>query len=221
MKKYLTHFMVAILAFTLAGCQAIQTRDPYTGEQKMSHTAQKGMIGAGVGAVAGALANGKKGALTGLLFGGAVGGGIGYYMDQQEAELAQVLQGTGVSVTRVGDDIVLNMPGNVTFDSGSAHVSSRFYPVLRSVSLVMQKFDKSNMAIGGHTDSVGSAEKNLELSNMRAESVRDFLASQNITYHRIVTHGFGESSPAVSNDTSEGREANRRVEIVIGAPEQA
>jgi outer membrane protein OmpA-like peptidoglycan-associated protein len=126
--------LIALLsALFLFGCMST---DPYTGEQKASNTAK----GAGIGAVAGAVigaasaskSDRKKGALTGALAGGAIGGGVGYYMDRQEAALRQRLQGSGVQVRREGDKIYLIMPGNITFDTGSAVIRSDFYDVLDS-----------------------------------------------------------------------------------------
>ena len=206
--------LAASLAITLAlgGCQ---TTDPYTGEQKTSNTAKGTGIGAVGGAIAGAILGGgsRKGILIGAGIGALTGAGVGHYMDKQEAELRAQLQGTGVSVTRVGDSIILNMPGNITFATDSANVSADFYPVLDSVALVVNEFEKTYVDIIGHTDSTGAADYNQRLSVNRANSVARYLESQQVLSQRILTEGMGQNSPIASNDTPEGRALNRRVEI--------
>ena len=132
-------------SLVLAGCQ---TTDPYTGEQKTSNTTKGAAIGAGVGVAIGLLTGDssserKKRALILGGAGGRAGGAVGNYMDRQEAKLRTQLQGTGVSVTRSGDNIILNMPGNVTFMTNSADINASFYQVLTSVALVLKEFDKT------------------------------------------------------------------------------
>ena len=133
----------------------------------------------------------------------------------QEAKLRTQLQGTGVSVTRSGDNIILNMPGNVTFMTNSADINASFYQVLTSVALVLKEFDKTVVDIAGHADSSGPDDKNLELSQRRAGSVSGYLAGQGINPQRLIATGYGETRPIASNDTAEGRAQNRRVEITL------
>ncbi|PLY12879.1 MAG: hypothetical protein C0631_15590 [Sedimenticola sp.] len=204
-----------MIAFLIGGCT---TTDPYTRETKTSNTAKGAGIGAVAGGIIGALVNKKdrgKGALVGAALGGAAGGGIGYYMDQQEAELRRALEGTGVSVTRQGEHITLNMPGNITFDTNRTEVKQAFYPVLDSVGIVLEKFNRSNIEVAGHTDSTGSREYNQQLSEKRASSVARYLESQRVDPRRIFTQGYGETSPVADNTTVSGRSINRRVEIQI------
>src|SRR5690606_33717156 len=106
----------------------------------------------------GTLAGGddRRNALIGAGIGALAGGAVGGYMDQQEAQLRAQLQGTGVSVTRMGDRIILNMPSNITFDTDQAAVKPEFYQTLNSVALVLQKFNRSLVDVAGHTDSTGS-----------------------------------------------------------------
>jgi outer membrane protein OmpA-like peptidoglycan-associated protein len=153
--------------------------------------------------------------LIGAGVGGLAGGSVGYYMDQQEAKLRQKLQGSGVSVTRQGDNIILNMPGNITFQTNSSDINANFYDVLSSVVLVVKEYDKTLIDIAGHTDSTGSDAINQPLSERRAASVGNYLTTQGIDARRIVTQGFGKSRPIASNDTPEGRSQNRRVEIQL------
>ncbi|MEH6357787.1 MAG: OmpA family protein [Pseudomonadales bacterium] len=197
----------------VTGCASI---DPYTGEQKTSNTAKGAGIGALSGALIGALANHDdrgKGALIGAAAGGAVGGGVGYYMDRQEAVLRQRLEGTGVRVQRVGDEIKLIMPGNITFDTGRAELKARFYSTLDSVALVIGEYNKTRVDVAGHTDSTGGAALNQRLSEQRAASVVNYLASQGVASGRLYTTGYGSRYPVADNTTALGRASNRRVEI--------
>ncbi len=213
MKRIAT--LVVAGAFALSACTST---DPYTGEQKTNNATIGAGLGALAGGVAGALIGGgdwRKRALIGAGVGALAGGGIGYYMDQQEAKLRQRLQNTGVSVTRVGNDIILNMPGNITFASGSADINASFYEVLNSVGLVLEEYDKSLVDVYGHTDSDGSAQFNQQLSERRAQSVAAYLQTRGILRDRFFIRGFGESQPIASNATAAGKAQNRRVEIRI------
>jgi outer membrane protein OmpA-like peptidoglycan-associated protein len=205
------------LAVLLAGCE---TLDPYTQESKTSNATKGALIGAAAGAVIG-LASGddaverRQHALIGAGVGALAGGAAGNYMDRQEAELRAELQGTGVSVTRIGDNITLNMPGNVTFATNSSDVNPGFYDVLTSVSKVLKEFDKTVVEVAGHTDSTGSDAYNQSLSERRAASVAAYLRSHQINDNRIMPIGLGETMPVADNTTDAGRTANRRVEITM------
>jgi len=218
MYKYIGIRLIAgaILIVFLSGCAT----DPYTGERKMSKAGAGATIGAVVGAAAGAL-SGKNSrqrrqrALLGAGVGALAGGGVGYYMDRQEQKLRMQLQNTGVSVTRDGENIILNMPGNVTFNTDSADIKSSFYDVLNSVMLVLKEFDKTLIEIAGHTDSTGSDQYNQGLSERRSTSVGQYFMAQGIDRMRVMTIGYGESRPIADNATPQGRELNRRVELTL------
>ncbi|HEV7608757.1 MAG TPA: OmpA family protein [Steroidobacteraceae bacterium] len=204
-------------AITIAGCQ---TTDAYTGEKKVNKTTK----GAGIGAIAGAVlgaATGdnskerRKRALIGAGVGALAGAGVGAYMDRQEAKLRAQLQGTGVSVTRSGDDLILNMPGNITFKTASADLNSGFFQVLDSVALVLKEFDKTLIDVEGHTDSDGDNAYNQTLSQQRANSVGGYLQSHGVNSQRVVTIGAGEERPIASNSTPQGKQQNRRVELKL------
>ncbi|MDR2311705.1 MAG: OmpA family protein [Brucellaceae bacterium] len=208
--------IAATVTTFLAGC----TTDPYTGEQKISNTAGGAGIGAAVGALGGMMVGGSKNAqrnavLIGAGLGALGGGAIGNYMDRQESELRAQLQGTGVSVTRNGDRIILNMPSSITFNTDQDVVMPQFYPTLTSVAIVLRKFDKTLVDIKGHTDSTGSASHNQNLSQRRAASVGNYLSGQGIDGRRFAIMGFGATQPVASNATPDGRAQNRRVEIEI------
>ena len=195
---------------------ACTTIDPYTREEKTSNAVKGAGIGALSGAVLGVIAgDNRKSAMIGAGVGALTGGGIGYYMDVQEAKLRQELEATGVSVTRHGDSIILNMPGNVTFDTASSNISADFYRVLSSVAKVINEYEKTYVDIYGHTDSVGDASYNMNLSQKRADSVSRYLQTQQVLPQRIVTRGVGEDHPVASNDNAQGRAQNRRVEIKL------
>ena len=205
------------LAVGLAGCTTI---DPYTREEKTSNVAKGAGIGAATGAVVGILSGDdsrerRKRAVIGAGVGAVAGGGVGYYMDVQEAKLRQRLQGTGVGVTRSGDEIVLNMPSSITFDVDRAEVKAEFRQVLDDVALVLDEYDKTLVEVVGHTDSTGSESYNQLLSERRADAVANYLMRSGVQPVRVATAGYGERFPVASNESTAGRQANRRVELTV------
>lgn len=212
--------ITAGLTVALSGCETFKTINPFTQEPETSNAAKGAMIGAAAGIAVG-LASGddaverRQRALILAGVGALAGGAIGYYMDQQEAKLRAELQGTGVSVTRIGDNITLNMPGNVTFATNSSDLSPAFFDVLSSVSKVLAEFDQTVVEVAGHTDSSGSEDYNQGLSERRAGSVAHYLQSQGIINERLLTVGLGESMPVADNSLSSGKQLNRRVEITM------
>ncbi|TLD96579.1 cell envelope biogenesis protein OmpA [Helicobacter jaachi] len=196
------------------------TTNPYTGESQVSKTAIGALGTAAVGAGIGALVHKKnraKGAAIGAGVGALAGGAVGAYMDIQDKKLREELQGTGVSVTKIGDEITLNMPGDITFRTGSADLSGDFYPVLNSVAKVLNKYEKTIVSVVGFTDNTGSDATNLALSQQRANAVAQYLKNQKVKSERFVIEGLGSSEPIASNATAEGRAKNRRVEISLTA----
>jgi outer membrane protein OmpA-like peptidoglycan-associated protein len=215
--------VAAVASLALTACSTV---NPYTGDSQLSKTAGGGLIGAGSGAVVGAIvgtatgADPRVAALLGAGIGGVAGAAIGSYMDQQEAELRAQLQGTGVSVTRVGNQIILNMPSNITFAVDSAKVQTTFSETLISVGLVLKKFNKTIVDVYGHTDDTGSDTYNQDLSQRRAVAVATILANQGIDQRRFYIEGKGEDDPIASNSNETGRSQNRRVEIQISPIQQ-
>lgn len=208
MKKILSVFVA--LSF-LSACAI----DPYTGESKASKTAWGTGIGAAAGAGIGALAGGKKGALIGAGIGAASGAGIGGYMDIQARKLRQELEGTGVRVVKDGQNVILVMPGNITFDTNKANIKANFKPVLDSVAKVIKEFDKTSVQVTGYTDNTGTAAINNKLSAERANSVATYLKLRGVAPARVLASGLGSSNPIATNATASGREQNRRVEITL------
>jgi outer membrane protein OmpA-like peptidoglycan-associated protein len=209
--------VVVGLAMLATGCE---TLDPYTGESGMSQSTKGALIGAGIGVVAG-LASGddavdrRQRAMIGAGIGALAGGSVGYYMDKQEAELRAELQGTGVSVVRDGDHITLNMPGNVTFATDSSDLNPAFFDVLKSVGKVVKEFDQTVVEVAGHTDSTGTESYNQSLSERRAGTVAQYLNARGVANVRMITIGMGEAMPIADNSSTDGRQANRRVELTL------
>lgn len=210
MKKEI--LLATVAAFTLSACTT-------TGLN--SNTVKGGAGGAAAGAFAGlvyaSVANkdARASALIGAGLGALTGASVGAYMDRQEAELRNSLSNTGVTVTRQGDQIILNMPSNVTFQTDQSNVEPQFYETLNSVAAVLQRYPKTLVDVYGHTDSTGSDQYNLELSNRRATSVANYVSGRGVDPRRIYVTGYGESQPIASNATESGRAQNRRVEIQI------
>jgi outer membrane protein OmpA-like peptidoglycan-associated protein len=217
-KRNFNAAVAVVLATGLAaGCQ---TTDPYTGEQKTTRATYGAIIGAGAGAVVGMISGNdskqrKKRALIGAGVGALAGGAVGAYMDRQEDELRRQMRDSGVTVTRKGDDIILNMPGNITFRTDSSDLNAQFFKVLDGVALVAKKYDKTIIEVAGHTDNVGEAAYNRQLSQRRATAVAHYLATRGVAEARLMTAAGGEEHPVASNATQQGRAANRRVEITL------
>jgi outer membrane protein OmpA-like peptidoglycan-associated protein len=210
MKKII---VAAILVALTAGCA---TDRPLTRAEKGA------LIGGAAGVILGKSTGDKddERAVIGGLVGAAIGAGIGSYMDQQEAELRQSLEGTGVEVSRQGEQIVLNMPDNITFDTGRYNIKPASYSVLNNLASTLVKYRDTRINVAGHTDSVGSDADNLRLSQQRAYSVRNYLIDQGVEAFRMNAAGYGETRPIADNATSEGRARNRRVEITLQAVQQ-
>lgn len=210
--------IVGAIAALLAGCAS----GPYGGSPQFGKTATGAVIGAASGAGLGAIiAKDKgKGALIGAGVGGLLGVGVGAYMDRQEAQLRDQLAGTGIEVQRSGDDLVLNMPSNVTFAYNSDQISPQAASALTQVATTLNQFPETLLTVVGHTDSDGSDAYNMELSRRRASAVSEFLMAQGVAGGRLQAIGMGESQPIASNSTEDGKARNRRVELLIH-PNQA
>ena len=209
---------VGVAALLAAACT---TTDPYTGEQVRSNTRTGVLAGAAAGALLGYLTNtnnseeGRTNALIGAGIGALAGGAIGNYMDRQQAAMREELAGSGVNVVRQGDNLILQMPADVTFGYDRADIESRFYPVLDDVARVLNQYPQTTVDVVGHADSDGAEAYNLDLSRRRASSVASYLIQRNVLRDRLYVDGRGESQPIASNATAEGKAQNRRVEIII------
>jgi outer membrane protein OmpA-like peptidoglycan-associated protein len=204
-------FTILTLCFTVSACQVL---DPYTGESSTSRAATYGIGAALVCGLIGASKSGKR-ARNAAAGCGAIGASVGLYMDTQENELRKKLINTGVQVKREGDNIRLIMPNNITFATARSDLQYSFVEVLNSITLVLNQYPDTVLNIDGHTDSVGSDNANLTLSNQRAGAVAQYLISQGVANSRVSSRGAGEKYPVASNDTDAGRALNRRVELSI------
>lgn len=213
--KPFTGAAVAAALLTTTACMT----DPVTGEREL---ATRTAIGAAAGAIAGYFAGDLIGGrrdrterIVGAGIGAIAGGAVGNYMDRQERELRERTAGTGVDVVRQGDEIILNMPSAITFAFDRYDIQPQFRTTLDQVAQTLSAYPSTYIDVYGHTDSVGTDAYNMTLSQNRAQSVASYLTTRGVASARMATQGFGESQPVASNDTEQGRAANRRVEIRI------
>jgi len=190
--------------------------------------ATKTQTGAVVGAAGGAVAGGvigkvagstAKGAIIGAVVGGVAGTLIGAQMDKQAAELKQNIK--GATVERVGEGIQVTFASGLLYDFDSDVVRPEAQINLRELAASLSKYADSDLLILGHTDQLGSASYNQELSERRAGAAATYLARQGVSGLRMGTRGLGETEPVASNETEAGRQANRRVEVSIFASKEA
>ncbi len=212
--------LTTLSLLTALGLSACQTTNPYTGDPQTSRATSGavigGLIGAGLGSLTGSGSTDRRQkAMVGAGIGALTGGLIGDYMDKQEAELRRHLEGTGVSVTRSGNDLILNMPGDVTFATDSSNITERFKNTLDGVGIILTKYKRTMVDITGHTDNVGERNYNYGLSERRARSVAGYLQARGVMAQRMLIYGRGPDQPVASNDTAAGRQQNRRVTIQL------
>ncbi len=194
-----------------------------TGCASMNNTGKGATAGAGAGAVIGGIigktqGNTAKGAIIGAAVGGAAGAVIGRQMDKQAEELDEEL--ANANVERVGEGIQITFDNAILFDFGKSTLQSQARTDLVDLAASLNKYDNTDVVIYGHTDSVGSDDFNMGLSEERAAAAAQYLMSQGISRSRITTIGKGETAPVASNDTDSGRALNRRVEIAIFANDE-
>jgi outer membrane protein OmpA-like peptidoglycan-associated protein len=158
------------------------------------------------------------GVLIGAAVGGAAGALIGNYMDKQAAEIERDIE--GAKVERVGEGIKITFSSGILFDVDKAELKDYSRAELAKLATILNKYDDTNILLAGHTDSTGSDEYNLKLSRRRAKSVSDYLSVQNVNAERFTIYGYGKTDPIASNDSSDGRAQNRRVEVAIWANEK-
>jgi len=210
-----------VLLSSLCGVSLIATSacvtDPNTGHKKVSRTAIGATAGVVGGLVLGGLIGGGTGRIIGAGIGGLAGASVGYTMDKQIKELREQTAGSGVDIKPVdnGQAILVNLPSSVTFDTDSTVIKPAFRDTLDTVAISLNKYPNSLIDVYGHTDATGTDAYNQTLSENRARVVSDYLVGKGVNPARIRSTGFGKTQPVASNDTIEGRAANRRVEIKI------
>lgn len=200
--------IAAACSVSLAACQSIE-QNP--------NTAAGLATGATFGALAGLLVGGddRRNALVGAGIGLLAGAAVGNYLDEQQRALEDDLDGTGATVSRIGDQLLVSMPAQVTFATDRSDIQPEFYGPLNDVAETLNTYAESFVDIVGHTDATGPTAYNQQLSLMRADTVARYLTAQGVASARLATGGRGETAPVASNDTADGRQANRRVEIII------
>lgn len=207
-------FVLALISVFTFACATSDT-DPNR------KTKRGATIGAVAGAIAGAIignqtGNNRTGAVVGAAAGAAVGAAVGHRMDKQEAELRQI---EGVEVTRPSEgEIDVRLTNDILFDYNSAALRSESRATLNDLGENFQQYPDNRIVIEGHTDSTGTDEYNQRLSEQRASSVADYLIDRGVSPSKVTVYGYGEARPKAANDTPEGRQLNRRVEIHIQAP---
>lgn len=218
-----TSSVAALLAASLlAACAGGGNDTPRTRRNEPYMTKRdKTLKGAGIGAAAGAagaVIAGKREAdeiLVGAAIGAGVGAGVGAYMDAQEEKIARI---PGTTVERVDEETLLvHFDSDVLFAVDSATIDSSGRDTLEQVADVLAEYKKTAVVVQGHTDSTGSDEHNDALSERRATSVERFLTQQGVDGRRIVAEGYGEGYPVASNATEDGRQLNRRVDVLLKA----
>ena len=201
--------LVSIMSASLvvAGCASTE----------YSNTTKGAAIGAVVGAVAGkATGNHKdKRLVIGAAVGALAGAAVGSDMDKQEKALNEELSGSGVKVVREGDKLRLDIPAQLTFDVNRSDIRSNLYPVFNDIAKVLRDYEKTMLVVAGHTDDTGPYQYNMNLSQARADSVKQYLLAQNVQSIRVETKGYGPNYPVVPNTSEANRTLNRRVEIHI------
>lgn len=211
--KFMTVCAVSVTLF-LGACQQ------GAGYSQNRNTYQGAAAGAVLGATAGALTGrGGKQTTRNAVIGGAIGalagGGIGQYMDRQERAMREALRGSNVQVQRQGDNILLNMPSSITFAFDKSAVKPQFYGTLNDISGVLNQYPETRVNVVGHTDNVGDAQYNQNLSMRRAKAVSSYMSGQGVSRARLREVGAGEELPVADNTTDAGRAQNRRVEVQI------
>tara|TARA_B100002052_G_scaffold120138_1_gene110506 strand:- start:193 stop:918 length:726 start_codon:yes stop_codon:yes gene_type:complete len=181
-----------------------------------------GGIGTAVGGVVGSMLGDKSGTNTaiGMAVGALAGAGVGHYMDRQKAELSQKLAeqqaANQLSITELGNNTLqVGVASDASFPVDSASLTPNAQNTFNSIANVLKDYDKTAIHVVGFTDSTGSSEHNLQLSQARSQAVAQFLESRGVNSQRVLTWGRGETEFVASNDTEAGRAQNRRVAIII------
>lgn len=194
----------AVLAVTLLalGCGT-------AGKRTAIGTGGGALAGAGIGALLG----GGKGAAIGAGVGALAGGSVGLYLDKQHKELEKVAE-----TKRTEEGLLVNFKSEILFETGKADLKEEAVAQLAQVGDILAKYKDDRVKVFGYTDSTGSLKFNEQLSQKRADAVRQVLLSRGVVEAQITSTGMGPMKPVADNATVEGRQKNRRVELVIDVP---
>lgn len=221
MKKTTKALSIGILcAVSLAACTTPSRFDGTAGPTANEKAKNGAVIGAAIGAVGGYMTGdnkkeSRKNALKGALIFGGTGALIGNELNKQEADLRRSMGNNNVLIQNTGDRLIVTLPQDILFATDSANLRADLTSDLRALASNLQAYPNTSVQIVGHTDNVGDAGYNQRLSVARAESVSRVLMNNGVSGNRLIAIGRGEDQPISSNLTPEGRERNRRVEIVI------
>ena len=206
MKLPRTLITIAVAAALVTGCAT----------QRQTETAVGAGVGAATGAVVGAAVGGSSGAAVGGVVGAGAGAAVGYNWQLIKEKLGMATKDSGVQVAEMKDgSLKVNVPGSVSFASGSASLNPNLYPTLDGIAKTLNEYPASTITVVGHTDSVGDTQANLDLSGRRAAAVADYLTQRGVLRNRMAVQSRGEAEPIADNATEAGRAQNRRVEMVI------
>lgn len=208
MKKGILSVLITMMIIASFGCASMNNKQSGT------------LIGATAGGAAGAVIgnqfdNTALGAILGAAIGGAAGAYIGTYMDNQAKEIEQDIE--GAQVERVGEGIKITFDSGILFDVNKAELKQLSKQELEKLATTLNKYNDTHILLEGHTDATGTNEHNLELSRQRAQSVANYLSSLSVDPQRFTIMGYGEDQPIADNETADGRQKNRRVEVAIYA----
>lgn len=206
MRKLVGVSLVIVMLLGVIGCASNQAKGTVIG------AAAGGVVGGLIGKKAG---NTAAGAILGAVIGGAAGNYIGNYMDKQAEEMKQDI--AGAKIERVGEGIKITFDSGLLFDVNKASLKQASMENLQNLARILNKYEDTEIVLEGHTDATGSEEYNLQLSRSRANSVANYLQQLGVKETRFTVMGYGESQPIASNETVEGRQMNRRVEVAIFA----
>lgn len=209
--------LVSTSALALSGCVSPDTFNDADGTR--NNTNQGAALGAGLGALVGVISGDsasdrRRGAVMGAVIGAGAGALVGGALERQEAELREELGGN-VEIRNTGDRLIVSLPQDILFDVNSAELQPGLRSELRIVANSLMNYPDSLVQVIGHTDNTGDPGYNIDLSRRRAQSVASVLAFEGVPSSRLSIDGRGDDEPVASNLTSEGRQLNRRVEIVI------
>lgn len=212
MKKILVLLIVTVLL--VAGCAPPQNKQEQGTRVGVAGGAAIGaLLGQAIGGDTGAT---LAGAAIGAIAGGVVGSSVGKKMDEQEAAMrAQLAAVEAANIQRNADVLAVTFKSDYLFSVGSSAMNAGAMNEIARVSTVLNQYPDTTIQVAGHTDSTGSEQGNQELSERRAENVKNALVGQNVHPNRISTIGFGETAPIADNSTESGRQLNRRVVITI------
>jgi outer membrane protein OmpA-like peptidoglycan-associated protein len=219
--KYL-RITITLSIISIFGLSACAT-DEYGNKRPLTDAETGALIGAASGAVLGGAVSKKnrtKGVLIGAVGGGLAGGAVGYYMDSQKKDLEKALtperDAGAIQIEKLPQNVLrVTMTDQTAFTVDSAEIKPRFDSTMDKIATVLNRYGKTSLSIVGHTDNTGSAQHNQALSERRAQAVETYFLQRGVVPQRLESHGLGESAPRASNATAEGRQLNRRVEILI------